>query len=75
MEKDCVISGGSALDIGLTKSMEEKLGIKLLVPPQPQIVTALGAAIIAEEMKRLAPNQVAEIERTNLTRESLGGEL
>jgi len=53
MEKDCAISGGGGLDAGLIKSVEEKLGIKLLVPPQPQIVTALGAAIMAEEMAGL----------------------
>jgi len=50
LEKDCAISGGGGLDVGLIKRVEDKLGIKLLVPPQPQIVTALGAAIMAEEM-------------------------
>lgn len=53
LEKNCAISGGGGLDIGLIKSIEEKLGIKLLVPPQPQIVTALGAAIMAEEVTGL----------------------
>jgi len=53
LEKDCAISGGGGLDVGLIKSVEEKLGIKLLVPPQPQIVTALGAAIMAEEGEKL----------------------
>jgi predicted CoA-substrate-specific enzyme activase len=57
LEKDCAISGGAALDIGLIKSVEKKLGIELLVPPQPQIVTALGAAIMAEEMARPAASQ------------------
>ena len=54
LEKDCTISGGGGLDVGLIKCVEEKLGIRLLVPPQPQIVTALGAAILSEEMKKLA---------------------
>lgn len=49
LEEPCAISGGGALDIGLIKSLEEKLGAKLVVPPQPQLVTALGAAIMAEE--------------------------
>ena len=53
LEKQCAISGGGGLDIGLIKSVEEKLGIQLLVPPQPQLVTALGAAIMAEESQRL----------------------
>ena len=49
LEKDCAISGGGALDVGLIKSVEEKLEIQLLLPPQPQFVTALGAAIMARE--------------------------
>jgi len=49
LEMECAISGGGGLDVGLIKSIEEELGIQLLVPPQPQFVTALGAAIIAEE--------------------------
>lgn len=52
LEKDCAISGGGGLDVGLIKSLEEEMGVQLLVPPQPQIVTALGAAIMAEEMMR-----------------------
>ncbi len=49
MEEECVISGGGGLNIGLIKKIEEALGVVLLVPPQPQIVNAYGAAIIAEE--------------------------
>ena len=50
LEEGCAISGGGGLDVGLIKKLKEKLGIKLLMPPQPQIVTAFGAAIMAEEM-------------------------
>ena len=49
LEEQCAISGGGGLDVGLIKRVEEKLGIQLLVPPQPHIITALGAAIMAEE--------------------------
>lgn len=49
LEKECAISGGGGLNVGLIKSVEEKLGIQLRVPPQPQFVTALGAAIMAKE--------------------------
>lgn len=52
LEKDVAITGGGALDIGLVKSLEEKLGIKLLVPSQPQMVTALGAAFMAQEFAK-----------------------
>jgi len=49
LEEQCAISGGGGLNIGLIKRVEEKLGVQLLVPPQPQQITALGAAIIAED--------------------------
>ena len=52
LEMDCAISGGGALNIGLVKAVEDRFGVKLMVPSQPQVVTALGAAIIAEEMKK-----------------------
>ena len=46
-KEPCAISGGGGLNVGLVKSIED-LGIQLLVPPQPQIVNALGAAVIAQ---------------------------
>ena len=48
LEEPCAISGGGGLNVGLIKRLE-KLGFQLLVPPQPQLVNALGAAIMAEE--------------------------
>ncbi len=52
LEADCAISGGGGLDVGLIKSIGEKLEVELLVPPQPRIITALGAAIMAEELAK-----------------------
>ncbi len=46
---DCALVGGGAKNIGLVKSIEQKLGVNVLVPDEPQIVAALGAALIAEE--------------------------
>lgn len=46
---DCAIVGGGAKDIGLIKSVGEGLRIKLLVPDDPQIIAAFGAALIAQE--------------------------
>ena len=39
--------GGPALNEGLRFALEQELGTKVFVPPEPQIVTAIGAAIIA----------------------------
>jgi len=47
LEEQCAISSGGGLNIGLIKSIEERLGVPLMVPPEPQFVTALGAAVIA----------------------------
>jgi predicted CoA-substrate-specific enzyme activase len=49
IEEPCAVSGGGALDIGLIKSLEATLSVRLLVPQQPQLVTALGAALVAAE--------------------------
>jgi predicted CoA-substrate-specific enzyme activase len=49
IEPDCALVGGGAKDIGLVKSIEESLACTLLVPEEPQIVAALGAALIARE--------------------------
>ena len=49
MDGDCAICGGGGLDVGLVKSLEEKLGRELFVPSHPQHVTALGAAVLAQE--------------------------
>jgi len=47
LEEPCAICGGGALNTGLIKTVEREMNIKLLVPAQPQIVTALGAAVTA----------------------------
>jgi predicted CoA-substrate-specific enzyme activase len=49
LEERCAITGGGGLNIGLIKWIERKLGVELLVPPEPQLITALGAAIMAED--------------------------
>jgi predicted CoA-substrate-specific enzyme activase len=42
-----VFAGGGAKNPCLVKLLEEKLGLKITVPEEPQITAALGAAIIA----------------------------
>jgi len=49
LEEPCGICGGGALNIGLIKAIEHKLNVRLLVTPQPQIITALGAALLARK--------------------------
>ena len=49
IEKDVAVSGGVALNSGLVNTLEKEMGFGVLVPDTPQLVTALGAAILAEE--------------------------
>jgi len=47
LEEPCAVCGGGALNTALVKAIESELNTNLLVPPHPQLITALGAAIIA----------------------------
>ena len=47
MEPDVVLTGGGGEDAGLVSAVGETLGIKILVPDQPRLTAALGAAFLA----------------------------
>lgn len=49
IEREVAVVGGVARDRGLVDILEKELGFKVLVPDNPQIVAALGAAILAKE--------------------------
>jgi len=46
---DAVFTGGVAKNIGVRRFLEEKIGMELRVPEEPQIIGALGAALFARE--------------------------
>ena len=70
IERDVAITGGGAKNIGLVKALEEKFGCPVLVPREPLLTGALGAALIGKQMyenadkagKKLAtkPRQLVE---------------
>lgn len=47
-----VFSGGVAKNSGVRRAMEQELGLEVIVPPEPQIVGAVGAALIAARQAR-----------------------
>jgi len=49
IEPDVVLTGGVAKNSGMVKAMRENLGCEVLVPPDPLITGAMGAAILAKE--------------------------
>ena len=42
-----VFTGGVAKNVGIKKALELEIGLEILIPPEPQIVGALGAALLA----------------------------
>jgi predicted CoA-substrate-specific enzyme activase len=53
--KEVAFTGGVAKNIGVKKALEEAFGVGILVPEEPQIIGALGAALFAND----------ELERSN----------
>jgi predicted CoA-substrate-specific enzyme activase len=49
IEERVACCGGGALNTGLLKALETALKVEMIVPPQPRLVTALGAALFAKE--------------------------
>lgn len=49
IEPDVVLTGGVGKNTGIVKAMKENLGCELLIPEDPLLTGALGAAILAKE--------------------------
>lgn len=45
--EDVVMTGGVAKNIGVVEALKAQIGLNILVPPDPQVIGALGAAILA----------------------------
>jgi predicted CoA-substrate-specific enzyme activase len=50
VEEEVTLTGGVAKNEGVARAIEERLGVKLFIPPEPQIVGALGAALLARDL-------------------------
>ncbi len=54
VRKEVFFDGGPARNIGMRRALEAELGVALVVPERPQIVTATGAAVVAaKRLERL----------------------
>ena len=49
IERDIAFVGGVAKNVGVIDSLKKRLGVNIFVPEHPRIVTAMGAAIIAQK--------------------------
>lgn len=43
-----MLTGGVAKNEGVVRALEERLRLKIFIPPEPQIIGALGAALLAK---------------------------
>jgi predicted CoA-substrate-specific enzyme activase len=50
VEEKVTLTGGVAKNEGVVRALEERLAVRLFVPPEPQIIGALGAALLAREL-------------------------
>lgn len=50
LEEPVCMTGGVAKNLGVVKALEEKLGVKIKIPDEPQITGALGAAYLAQNL-------------------------
>jgi len=63
IERDVVITGGVAKNIGVVKAMEDYLGFPVLVPEEPLLTGARGAASLGKELTLKALERGESIER------------
>jgi len=49
IEREIVLTGGGAKNVGLIRAFEDRLGEPMLIPDEPLITGALGAAVLARE--------------------------
>jgi len=50
IEREVALTGGGAKNIGLVKALEAKLGFPVLVPPEPLLTGAIGAALMGRDI-------------------------
>jgi len=54
VEPEVAVTGGGAKNIGLIKALETKLGYPLLIPPDPFLTGAIGAALLGKDIAEKA---------------------
>jgi predicted CoA-substrate-specific enzyme activase len=54
IEREVALTGGGAKNIGLVKALEAKLGFPALVPTEPLLTGAIGAALLGRDIVKQA---------------------
>jgi predicted CoA-substrate-specific enzyme activase len=62
VEEEIIVTGGGGKNKGLLKALSEQLGHEILVPEEPLITGALGAALLGKEIVEKAKENHAPLE-------------
>jgi predicted CoA-substrate-specific enzyme activase len=54
IEREVALTGGGAKNIGLVKALEDKLGFPVLLPSEPLLTGAIGAALLGRDIVKQA---------------------
>jgi predicted CoA-substrate-specific enzyme activase len=75
IEREVALTGGGAKNIGLVRALEAKLGYPVLVPPEPLLTGAIGAALLGKDMVKKAEERGETLPRSErrLTEASIFG--
>jgi predicted CoA-substrate-specific enzyme activase len=63
IEREVALTGGGAKNIGLVKALEAKLGFTVLVPPEPLLTGAIGAALLGRDKVKEAEKKGTTLEK------------
>ena len=63
LEKEVILTGGGGKNTGLVKALSEQLNCEILVPPEPLITGALGAALLGKDIVGKAARKGETLER------------
>jgi predicted CoA-substrate-specific enzyme activase len=64
IEREVALTGGGAKNIGLVKALEAKLGFPALVPPEPLLTGAIGAALMGRDIVQQASESGTPLPRS-----------
>ncbi len=60
---EVVLTGGGAKNVGLVRALEAKFGFPVLLPPEPLLTGAIGAALLGKDMVRQAAEKGVSLPR------------
>ena len=64
IEREVALTGGGAKNIGLVKALEAKLGFPALVPTEPLLTGAIGAALLGRDIVKQAAESGTPLPRS-----------